>query len=117
VKIERKTVGAINILAFTGEFDAMDLADANEKMGGVTDEGCTRLVFNLSDLTFINSMWISYLLKTNKDLKAQGGELVLSEPSRFFQRVGQAIGLEKVFEIFPDDSAALKHFGEDGSVA
>ena len=115
MKIERKTVGSINILAFTGEFDAMDLADANEKMGGVTDEGATRLIFNLSDLTFINSMWISYLLKTAKDLRAQGGDLVLSEPSRFFQRVGQAIGLEKVLETFPDDQAALEDFGAGGA--
>ena len=111
MKIERKSVGDITILAFAGEFDAMDLADANQAMGGVTDDGSTRLVFNLSGLTFINSMWISYLLKTNKDLKAQGGELVLSEPSRFFQTTIKHLGLDGEFRVFPDDQAALEHFG------
>lgn len=115
MKIDRRTVGEVTVLAFTGDFDAMDLADAAATMGGALDEGCTRAVFNLRDLTFINSMWIGYLLKTARDLKDRGGELVISEPSRFYQRVGQAIGVEKVVTSFPTDQAALEHFGADGS--
>ncbi|MHC4163973.1 MAG: STAS domain-containing protein [Planctomycetota bacterium] len=117
MRIERKTVGNVTILAFAGEFDATDLAEADERVGVVVAEGRTRLVANLRELTFIDSMWIGYLLKTARRLKARDGELVLSEPSRFFQRVGQAIGIDRVFEIFPDDRAALEHFGEDGPAA
>jgi anti-anti-sigma factor len=115
VRIDRKIVGDITVLAFTGEFDAMDLGDAHQALGGAIEEDCTRAVFNLSGLTFINSMWIGYLLKTGRDLKARGGELVLSEPSRFFERVGTAIGVGRVITTFPTDQAALEHFGEDGS--
>jgi anti-anti-sigma factor len=114
VRIERNTVGTVTILAFTGDFDAMDLADAQATVGGALEAGCTRAVFNLSELTFINSMWIGYLLKTARDFKERGGELVVSEPSRFFERVAQAIGVEKVVTTFPTDQAALEHFGMDG---
>ena len=117
MRIQRRAVGNVTIVAFTGEFDAMDLPAVNAEMEGMIQEGCLRLVFNLRDLTFINSTWISYLLKTSKDLKDAGGELVLSDPSRFFQRVGQALGLERIFSVFPDDQGALEHFGEDGSAA
>lgn len=115
MKIDRRTVGDVIIFAFAGDFDAMDLADAAATMGGALEEGCTRAVFNLRELTFINSMWIGYLLKTARDLRARGGELVVSEPSRFYQRVGKAIGVEKVVSSFPTDQAALQHLGEDGS--
>ena len=112
--IQRKTVGSVTILSFTGEFDAMDLREVTDEMAGVLGEGGERMVFNFRDLTFIDSTWISYLVKTAKDLKAQGGELVLSEPSRFFSRVGQAIGIDRIFKLFPGDREALEHFGEDG---
>jgi len=114
VRIQRNTIGSVTVVAFTGEFDAMDLPAVDEEMEGIVQEGCKQLVFNLRDLTFINSTWISYLVKTSRDLKAQSGELVLSEPSRFFQRVGKALGIDRVFNIVPDDQAALDHFGEDG---
>jgi anti-sigma B factor antagonist len=114
VRIQRNTIGNVTVVAFSGEFDAMDLPAVDAEMEGIIQEGCTRLVFNLRDLTFINSTWISYLVKTNRDLKAREGELVLSEQSRFFQRVGKALGIDRVFTIVPDDQAALEHFGEDG---
>jgi anti-sigma B factor antagonist len=115
VRIQRNTIGSVTVVAFAGEFDAMDLPAVDAEMEGIIQEGCTKLVFNLRDMTFINSTWISYLIKTERDLKARGGELVLSEPSRFFQRVGQVLGIERVFTIVPDDRAALEHFGEDGA--
>ena len=115
MRIQRNTIGSVTVVAFAGEFDAMDLPAVDQEMEGIVQEGCTRLVFNLRDLTFINSIWISYLLKTSRDLKAEDGELVLSEPSRFFQRVGKALGIDRVFTIVPDDQAALKHFGEAGA--
>ena len=110
MKIERKTFGSVTVLAFAGEFDAIDLPAVLETMKGVVQDGCDRLVFNFRDLTFINSTWIGYVIQTAKGLRARGGELVVSQPSPFFGRVGKVLGVDRILKVFPDDGAALQHF-------
>ena len=114
MNIDRKTYGTVTVIAFAGEFDALDMPSVREAMEGTVDDGCQSLVFNFRELTFIDSTWIGYVLHTARELKARGGELVLSEPSPFFTRVGSVLGVDKILPMFPDDQAALDHFGEGG---
>ena len=110
MKIERKTAGDVNILAFTGEFDAFNLPQISEKIDDLVQRGCNRLVFNLHLLKFINSSALGYLIKTAKRLRELDGELVLSEPSKFFQTTIKTLGIDQIFKIFPDDNEAVKYF-------
>jgi len=110
MKIERKTAGNVTILAFTGEFDAFNLPQVGEKIDTLIQKGCMHLVFNLRLLKFINSSALGYLIKTAKRLKELDGELVLSEPSKFFQTTIKTLGIDQIFRIYPDDQEALKYF-------
>jgi anti-anti-sigma factor len=116
VRIERKTAGNVTILAFAGEFDVVDMPATIEKIDGLI-AGSNRLVFNFSELTFINSSALGYLLKTMRALRNQGGELVYSEAAKCFRNVVEVYGVVNVFKAFPDDRAALEHFGETGNAA
>ncbi|MHC4493720.1 MAG: STAS domain-containing protein [Planctomycetota bacterium] len=110
MKIERKTAGNVTILAFTGEFDAFNLPQVGEKIDALIQKGSTHLVFNLRLLKFINSSALGYLIKTAKRLKELDGELVLSEPSKFFQTTIKTLGIDRIFRIYPDDQEAVKYF-------
>lgn len=114
MKIERKTAGDVTILAFTGEFDAFNLPTISEKIDTLIQGGCTRLVFNLRLLKFINSSALGYLIKTHKRLRELEGELVLSEPSKFFQTTIKTLGIDQIFKVFEDDQEALKYFHDAG---
>jgi anti-sigma B factor antagonist len=114
MKIERKTAGNVTILAFTGEFDAFNLPQISEKIDALIQTGCTRLAFNLHLLKFINSSALGYLIKTARRLKELDGELVLSEPSKFFQTTIKTLGIDQIFKIFPVDQEALKYFHDAG---
>jgi len=114
MKIGRKTAGNVTILAFTGEFDAFNLPVISEKLDALIQKGCTRLVFNLRLLKFINSSALGYLIKTSKRLKELDGELVLSEPSKFFQTTISTLGIDQIFKIFPADEEAVKYFHDAG---
>ena len=120
MKIERKTAGNVTILAFTGEFDAFNLPTVGEKIDQLIQKGCTHLVFNLRLLKFINSSALGYLIKTAKRLKELDGELVLAEPSKFFQTTIKTLGIDQIFKIFPNDEESVKYFhdasGEQGSI-
>jgi len=114
MKIERKTAGNVTILAFTGEFDAFNLPTVGEKIDQLIQKGCTHLVFNLRLLKFINSSALGYLIKTAKRLKELDGELVLAEPSKFFQTTIKTLGIDQIFKIFPNDEESVKYFHDAG---
>ncbi len=114
MKIERKTAGNVTILAFTGEFDAFNLPTVGEKIDQLIQKGCTRLAFNLRLLKFINSSALGYLIKTAKRLKELDGELVLCEPSKFFQTTIKTLGIDQIFKIYPKDEEAVKYFHDAG---
>jgi anti-sigma B factor antagonist len=114
VKIGRKTAGNVTILGFSGEFDAFNLPVISEKLDALIQTGSRRLVFNLRLLKFINSSALGYLIKTAKRLKELDGELVLSEPSKFFQSTIATLGVDQIFRIFPADEEAVKYLHDRG---
>jgi len=114
MKIERKTAGDVNIISFSGEFDAFNLPTISEKIDGLIQKGCTRLVFNLHLLKFINSSALGYLIKTHKHLRTVDGELVLAEPSKFFQTTIATLGIDQIFKIFETSEDAVNYFHDAG---
>jgi len=114
MKIGRKTAGDVNILSFAGEFDAFNLPTISEKIDSLIQKGGTLLVFNLKELKFINSSALGYLIKTHKRLRELEGELVLSEPSKFFQSTITTLGIDQIFRIYPNDDEAVKYFHDMG---
>jgi len=115
MKIDRRTAGDVTIMAFAGEIDSDNLPAARDETDEVIQAGCERLVFNVGQLAFINSSALAYLITVHKRVQSMDGELVFSEPSRFFQTTIQHLGLEREFKVFPDDRAALEHLGAAGT--
>lgn len=110
MRIERRQAGQVDILSFSGEFDASK-APLTE-IDRLVEDGRIRLVCNFRDLKFIASPVLGYLVKTGKRLKGRGGELVFSEPSRFMRATIQTLGLDQIFEVFPGDAAAFAHLAK-----
>jgi anti-sigma B factor antagonist len=113
MQVEKQTIGDVILLAFRGEFDAVREAAKLEEIDELI-EGALRVIFNFGGLTFVNSSALGYLLKTAKAFRDRGGELVFSEPAKCFRNIVDIYGVDKVFRIFPDDRAALAHFGVTG---
>lgn len=110
MRIERQEVGQVDILSFSGEFDASKAPLI--EIDRLVEEGRIRLVCSFAGLKFIASPVLGYLVKTAKRLKGRGGEMVLSAPSRFMRATIQTLGLDQIFEVFPDDAAAVAHFAK-----
>ena len=101
------------ILAFDGEFDSKS---AIETIDEVIERGSRRLIFNMKRLTFIDSGGLGLLIRSQKRLEDQDGELVVSQPSRFLLRIFDVLGLDRIFKVFGSDEEALAYFGgEDGA--
>ncbi len=112
MQIERKTRGNVTILAFSGEFDTLELPQVEDKTEAPIREGYTHLVFNLRLLRFIDSSALGYLIKTANRLKEIDGELVISEPSQHVQRTIKMLGIDEILRVVPSDEVAVEYFQE-----
>jgi len=108
VKVRRRQVGDVDVLSFEGEFDASTVP-AVEAIDGLIDQGRIRLVFSFAKLTFIASPVLGYFVKTGRRLKDLGGGVALSRPSQFMEATIRTLALDQIFDVFPDDDAAVRH--------
>ena len=108
MKIDQTTSEGITILAFDGELDSFNLGKVSAQLDELIADGA-QIVFNLSKLKFVNSSALGYFVKTSKALKALDGELVLAEPSRFFQSASTTLGIDQVVKMFPTDADAVNY--------
>ncbi|MDH3591254.1 MAG: STAS domain-containing protein [Planctomycetota bacterium] len=113
MKIERKTTGNVTILAFAGTLDTFNLPTASEKIDALIQTSGTRLVFNLRRLRRVNSLWLGFMIQTQRRLREFGGELVLSEPSKFFHTAIKTVGMDQI-RVCVDDDDAVKYFEDVG---
>ena len=73
-------------------------------------EGKRRFVLNLENVTYIDSAGIGTLVAAYSAVQKQGGSLKLSHLGSRFQETLQLTRLLTVFDVFPDDKAAILSF-------
>jgi len=114
MNIDRKDEGNVTILTLHGELDTHNLEEGKTFLESVVDPGRAQLCLNLDDVRFINSSWIGHFVALQRRLEAEGGQTVLSQPSKFLQTTIKTLGLDRVFRVFSSDEEAVKHFaGEE----
>ncbi|PIZ76044.1 hypothetical protein COY05_02585 [Candidatus Peregrinibacteria bacterium CG_4_10_14_0_2_um_filter_38_24] len=89
------------LVKFNGEFDKAGHDEIKEELGKVVDDfkGMT-LVFDLTDLKFINSEGIGYFMEIRTHLVTDGKKLVLVAANAHVADVFNAIGIMEIMPIF-----------------
>ena len=80
-------------LTLTGELDPHTAPMLSEELENVTSEGATNVVLVLAGLGFIDSSGLRVLIAADRDLREQGGRLVLRSPSDTVTRLLEITGL------------------------
>jgi anti-anti-sigma factor len=87
------------VIAVSGE---LDMSNADQLSGAVTEElhkGPKRVVLDLAELTFCDSLGLRTLLLLSRNAQAQQTYLALRNPSPFFSRMLQITGVESALNI------------------
>lgn len=107
MKIESRREGGVTVLTLGGDIDD------HEEFRRALDEhvrGGAKLCLNVGGVNFINSMAIGVLVETAGRVEPEGGGLVLSSPSTFFQTIIRTVGLDRRFGVYVGDAEAVAHF-------
>lgn len=100
----------IYLVTLSGRFDAFETPKLNEWIEQNINENNNNVIVSLAGVEFIDSSGLASLVKGLKRCRQHGGDLVLCDFQQAVLIIFELTKLDKAFQIFDDQSAALETF-------
>ncbi len=97
--VTAERVGADAVVLVRGELDIATLPEFEQALTRMRSQGLERLVIDLRELSFLDSMSIELLLRLHAELEATGAELVVVRGPRAVNRVFDLMELGRVLTL------------------
>jgi anti-anti-sigma factor len=110
MNITEKVENEVSIFAPDGRIDSEGALDLEMALQVAYEEGTSRIILDLSEVTYINSAGLRILADFLCRMQERGGDLLLVRLSPRIQRVLQIIGFDNFFRIFDSLDQALRAF-------
>jgi anti-sigma B factor antagonist len=111
VQIDERSVGDVLVLDLRGKFTAGE-GDAaiKDKILQLAAAGPRNIVLNFADVTYMDSVGLSTMVRSRLTLQQHGGELKLMRLPRRIADLLAVTRLTMVFETFDDEPSAIRSF-------
>jgi anti-sigma B factor antagonist len=96
-----------NILPLEGEIDLHVSPRVSASLGAMIEQKPSRLVVDLSKVTYIDSSGLAVLIEGMQNVEAYGGKFLLAGIQDNVKPIFEIARLDQVFLIFPHVDAAL----------
>lgn len=93
------TAGECAILTLAGELDVTNAAEAEEAVRVAWQDSPSRLVFDLTRLTFMDSTGVRVLVRARRRATQSGATVVLAGLTPSVSRIMEVTGLSRAFPI------------------
>jgi anti-anti-sigma factor len=107
---EESLPGGGRVVSAAGELDVAAAGGLRERLRGALDQGVSRLVLDLTEVDFIDSLSVAAIVGTHRRM-APGGRLVVVSTHPYVQLVFEAAGVLGVIEVVADRTTALDRLG------
>ena len=104
----------VNVVTFSDSsiLDAGTIDQLGKDLYHLTDNlNKQKLVIDFTNVKFLSSQVLGILITLNKKAAAIKGSMVLCALKPDLMKIFTITSLDRLFKFFPDDAAALKHFG------
>jgi len=102
----------INILKLRGPFKLGPAVESfRNSVDPILRESSPKIIVNLTEVNSMDSSGIGALVRSQTTAKQQGGAIKLVNPSKLVVQTLRFVGLLNVFEVHPDENAAIASFG------
>ena len=96
-----------NVLPLQGEIDLHVSPRISQKLGEIIKQKPSRLVIDLSRVTYIDSSGLAVLIGAMQDVEEYGGRFSLAGLQENVRTIFETARLDKVFLMYPHVDAAL----------
>jgi anti-sigma B factor antagonist len=104
--------GGITLVDLSGRISLGDgSALLRKTVRDLLEEGRTKIILNLGDVNYIDSSGIGELVSGFTAVRNRGGELKLLNLTKKVNDLLQITKLFTVFDVFNDESTAMRSFG------
>jgi anti-sigma B factor antagonist len=97
----------VAVLHLSGELDADTAAQLHSMLADLLERPVPRIVVDLTDLKFCDSVGLSAFITSKQVITARGGWLTFAGANPFLTQLMETVGLSRYFTIFPDVDEAI----------
>jgi anti-anti-sigma factor len=108
MKIDKSLHDDYAVLTLKGEFDTFYCPALQQEVETLVERGINHLVLDMRLVKFINSTALGAVIKAHKRCKAEGGELVVAQPSPFVRDIVKKVGIDKLIPMHESEQDAIK---------
>ena len=116
-RLHEERIPGGRMLAVTGEFDIATVPELRERLDAAVDAGARRLVLDLSDISFMDSVAMAAILHTRTRMGEQGRIDVVVPESSYTRLVFEIAGLPRCLNLHESRAAAGVSWGSGVAVA
>ena len=110
VNISVETMKRVDLATVNGRIDSSNAAEFEGKLKELMGNGRYNMVLNLAGVSYMSSAGLRTLVSTLKECKKHNGDVRLASPSERVAEVLSLAGLDSLFQVFEDDTAAVGSF-------
>ena len=112
--VDRDVGDETHVVAVKGEIDLFTAPEFKLRIAAPIDAGCSHVVVDLREVSFIDSSSLGVLIGAHRRLKGRGGSLVVVCDNEAIVKTFKVTGLDGLFRLAPTLDAALE---DDGAPA
>lgn len=101
--------GGAHVIAVAGQADLHTAPELRSSLAEAIDGGARRVVIDLSEATFVDSMTLGVLLGALRRLTPLAGKLAIVCPDPHLRRVFEITSLDRVLSLSDSRAHALEH--------
>lgn len=111
-KIAQREASNVNVLELKGYLDAHTAPKLEEAFQTLLKTNRTNIVVNCKDLSYISSAGLGVFMAYIEDVRNKSGDIKLTNMSNKVYNVFDLLGFPLLYEIFKDESEAVKKFND-----
>jgi anti-sigma B factor antagonist len=113
-KIAQRETDNVSVLELKGYLDAHTAPKLEEAFTDLLNSQRYRIVVNCRDLSYISSAGLGVFMAYIEDVRKNAGDIKLTNMSAKVYNVFDLLGFPLLYEIFKDETEAVKKFFEKG---
>jgi anti-sigma B factor antagonist len=98
--VDTEQRGDVVVVSVGGELDMATAPQLQDQITDLLDRGLSRLVFDLTDLSFCDSTGLSVFVRAKNSTDDAGGTVRLAAPQRGVRRILEVSGLVEVLHTY-----------------
>lgn len=99
---------SIYIVKLSGRLDADKIINNSASLIGEIPDSASAVLLNISEVSFIDSSGLGYLVSIYKQLAAENRQMVICEPTTQARMLFELTRMYQIFSIFDDEDLAIE---------